>query len=153
MNALTPTHHHMPAEAVAQIEAISDILLCGGKIPVADGIVLQGVDIKFDTEHFLHGGLYSRTIHVPAGFMLCGSLIRIETTLTISGDMSLYDGERWTRLTGYKVLACSANRRGMGFAHELTHVTMLFATHANNVNDAEREFTEEWERLMPAKEV
>lgn len=148
------TIHSMPPAAVAQIEAISDILIAGGQIPIGDtGIALQGVDVKFDTEHFLHAGLYSRTIHVPGGFMLCGSVIRVETTLIISGDMSLYDGERWTRLTGYNPLACSANRRGMGFAHSLTHVTMLFATQAINVKQAEQEFTEEWERLMPAREV
>lgn len=156
MNLLRPLDHHTLASAtVLQIEAISKILSTGGQIPIeGTGIVLQGVKISFDTEHFLHAGLYSRTIHVPAGYMLCGTLIRVPTVLIISGDMSIYNGESWTRITGNnKTLRCSADRRGMGFAHEATDATMLFSTQAKSVKDAEKEFTEEWERLMPAKEI
>lgn len=154
MNDISITRPKMLSEAVTRIETISNILKKGGSIPIgSSGVTLQGVDINFDTEHFLHGGIYSRTIHIPAAFMLCGSLIRVKTILTVSGDMQMYNGESWTRLHGYNVLACNDHRRGMGFAQALTHVTMLYATQAKTVKEAEKEFTHEWEHLMPAKEV
>lgn len=148
------TRHSMPPAVVAQIEAISDILAAGGSIDVGNGMALQGLPEQFATEHFIHAGVYSRTIHIPEARLLCGSFIRVPTIMCITGDLSLYNGEKWTRITGdNQLVCCEANRRGMGYAHALTHCTMLFATQSDSVKDAEQEFTEEWERLMPAKEV
>jgi hemolysin-activating ACP:hemolysin acyltransferase len=52
------------------------------------------------------------------------------------------------RLKGHNVLPASANRRQVYVAIQDTTVTMSFRTWAQTVEDAEREFTDEYDRLL-----
>lgn len=101
------------------------------------------------TYHVLHDGVYSRTICLPKGGVLTSALIRIPTTLTISGDCSVLIGDmQERRITGYQVFAAAAGRIQAYIAHEDTWMTMSFKTNAKSITEAEEEFTHEADRLF-----
>lgn len=102
-----------------------------------------------ETHHLIHGGLYSRTVFVPAGNILAGVTIRVATMLTICGDVSIcQDGGELLRVTGYQVIPASANRCAAMLTHADTHITMTMTTAACTVAEAESEFSHEADLLM-----
>lgn len=104
--------------------------------------------IPITTEHVLHGGVYTRTIKIPAGVMITGALIKIATTLTISGQADLIVGEgEKIGVDGFAVLPAEKNRKTVFLAKTDTFVSMAFATTAQTVEVAEREFTDETDKL------
>jgi hypothetical protein len=109
--------------------------------------VLALPQTPIETHHAFHAGVYARTIMAPAGTLLTGALIKIATLLILDGDADVYlDGES-RRFTGYHVLPASAGRKQAFVTHADTHLTMLFATQAKTVEDAERAFTDEADLL------
>jgi hypothetical protein len=97
--------------------------------------------------HTIHSGVYTRTVTIPEGVMITGALIKIPTTLVVHGDVVVFLGEEIIELNGYNVLTASAGRKQAFMAKTETHLTMLFATDSLTVDEAEREFTDEYERL------
>ena len=104
------------------------------------------------TEHALHGGMYARTIKIPAGIALTGAQIKIATILIISGDVLVYGKNGATRYAGYHVCLGQSGRKQAFYALLDTYLTMLFPTAASSVDEAEREFTDEYEKLFSRKE-
>jgi len=100
------------------------------------------------TEHLIHGGMYSRTIHMPAGTVLTGALLKLPTVLVVAGDCAVFIGEETIELRGYSVLPGSAGRKQAFLAHTDVSMTMLFPTQAMTVAQAEQEFTDDYELLM-----
>jgi hypothetical protein len=95
------------------------------------------------TTHVLHAGLYHRTVHIPAGVLVAGALVKIDTTVIVHGDVSVFiDGEP-VLLQGHNVLPAYANRKQAALAHTDTFYTMSFATDVKTVEDAEEQFTNE----------
>lgn len=142
---MTPVAHNlqiapMSREAIAKVHAIERIALTRPQ-----------VDIK--TEHFLHAGTYTRTIFIPKDTMLTGALMKVPTVLIIHGDVTIYTGDGAVRLSGYHVLRAAAGRKTAFATHDGTHVTMMFATDAATVEQAENEFTDEADQLMSRKET
>ena len=125
----------MSDEAVANVRALESLLLQCEQEPMP-------------THHLIHAGLYARTICLRAGVMLTGALIKLATVLVVHGDATAYIGGQSVRLTGYHVMPASAGRKQAFFAHADTHITMLFPTDVQTVQQAEQEFTDEYERLM-----
>ena len=111
-------------------------------------IVLSCPQEKITTTHTLHGGVYTRTILIKSGIILVGVLIKIPTTLIVSGDVTVSIGSKSERLIGYNIFAASANRKQAFIAHDDTVVTMIFKTKAKTVFDAEEEFTDDTHKLM-----
>lgn len=110
--------------------------------------VLKHEQADMPTHHVLHGGIYSRTICMKADSVMVGALIKIPTTVTIAGDTTVYIGESSLRITGYEVFAAAAGRKQAFIAHADTYITMSFKTNAQTVEEAEQEFTDDYERLM-----
>lgn len=111
---------------------------------------LPQVDIK--TVHTLHGGIYCRTVMIPAGVAMAGALIKISTTLIISGKCAVFIGDEAVEFSGYNIVTAGACRKQAVVAIEDTHVTMLFPTSATSVEQAEEEFTDEVHKLLSRKE-
>ncbi len=103
---------------------------------------------EIPTEHLIHGGMYSRTIHMPAGTVLTGALLKVPTVLVVAGDCAVFIGEETIELRGYSVLPGSAGRKQAFLAHTDVSMTMLFPTQAKTVAQAEQEFTDEYELLL-----
>lgn len=105
------------------------------------------------TYHVLHGGLYSRTVWLPAGAVIAGALIKVATTLTINGDVTVFIGEDTIELKGYNVIPASAGRKQAFVAHTDTNMTMTFASNARTVQEAEDEFTDEAHLLLSRQQT
>jgi hypothetical protein len=98
---------------------------------------------KIPTRHVLHGGMYARTICLPAGVVVTGALIKRATLLIYSGNAVAYVGGESVALKGYGVLPASAGRKQIVFAYEDTELTAIFPTNAKTIADAENELTDE----------
>ena len=104
------------------------------------------------TDHVFHAGMYARTIMIPAGVALTGAQIKIPTLLIISGDTLIYGENGPVRYAGYHVALGRCGRKQAFYALRDTYLTMLFPTGATSVDAAEREFTDEYEKLFSRKE-
>jgi hypothetical protein len=132
------------------IPAMSDAAI--EKVRRLESLVLAAPQVPLETSHIFHAGLYARTIRLPAGVMITGALIKIATLLIVQGDAIVYlDGES-VRLEGYNVLPASARRKQAFVALAETHLTMIFATEARTVEEAEAEFTDEADLLGSSRD-
>ena len=64
------------------------------------------------------------------------------------GSASVLVGKEWMDVEGYRVLPASANRKQAFRSRGAFIITMLFPTDAKTVEEAEREFTDEFELLL-----
>lgn len=133
-------------EAPKHIAAMGPAAL--DKVGRLESLALTLPQVAIRTEHTLHAGLYARTVMIPAGVVLTGALIKIPTVLIMSGDAIVHTDAGPLELHGYHVLSADAGRKQAFVALTETHLTMVFPTAATTVEEAEREFTDEYERLM-----
>lgn len=122
-----------------------------GKVARLESEMMRMEQVPIKTTHHFHAGMYARTICIPAGVMITGVKIKRETVLIVSGHTTVYIGERAIEIRGYEVIPASAGRKQVFLAHADTDLTMLFATEATTVEQAEEEFTDETELLMSRK--
>lgn len=116
-----------------------------------EGESLQLPQVDIHTEHALHAGMYARTVVIPAGVVLTGAEIKIPTLLIINGDTLVYGDDGPLRFTGYHVCMGETGRKQAFYAITDTNLTMIFPTGAKTVEDAEMEFTDEYEKLVSRK--
>lgn len=97
-----------------------------------------------ETTHVLHGGMYARTLMQSANTIMTSALVKVETILTVNGDVSIYVGDDAPiHVNGHHVLAASAGRKVAIFAHSDTWMTMTFPTDATTVEEVEEQLTDE----------
>lgn len=123
-----------------------------GKVQQLEDILLQHPQIQIPIEQTLHAGLYARTARIPAGGLITGALIKLDTLLIVSGTTTVFIGNRTLQLQGHNVLQASAGRKQAFLAHTNLVLTMLFATHAATVEEAEQQFTDDHHRLTTRRE-
>lgn len=111
-------------------------------------VTLEQPQVPVETLHAFHAGTYARTIMIPADSFLVGALIRIPTLLIFSGDALVYLGDGHVHLVGYHVLQAEAIRKQIIVTRSDSFLTMVFATEATTVAEAEDEFTEEAHMLL-----
>jgi hypothetical protein len=114
--------------------------------------VLSVEQVEIPTEHLIHGGMYARTITMPKETVLTGALIRLATIVIVTGSAAVLTGDGWVKLDGYNVLPASAGRKQVFVSYSPVVITMLFPTAAKTVEEAEREFTEEADRLLSRRQ-
>lgn len=117
-----------------------------------EAVLEQCPQAALHTEHAFHAGIYTRTIKLPAGVALAGVTIKIPTILIVCGDVLTYGDNGTVRLTGYRVTLGRPGRKQAFVALVDTWLTMMFATDAQDVDAAERQFTDEFERLGSRRE-
>lgn len=122
------------------------------KITKLEEEVLKRPQLPIETQHVLHGGMYHRTIMIPAGALITGALIKVATTLVVSGDTTVFIGGDTKRLTGYHVIPAKSGRKQAFLANSDTYLTMSFCTSAQTVDEAEQEFTDEYKSLSSRKD-
>lgn len=120
---------------------------CVESVRRLEAAVKQMPQIEIATEHVFHAGLYGRTILMPAGTVLVGVQIQIPTLLIIAGDCQMIGDDGPVRFAGYHVTRGQAGRKAGFLALGDTWLTMLFATDAKTVEEAENEFTNEPDNL------
>lgn len=139
MNNLAVLSGHIPAMHDGGID----------KVRFAEEVAKRLPQVHILTSHIIHAGCYARTIRIPAGVFITGALIKRSTLLIIHGHFLAYIGQdKPVEYKGYNVLTASANRKSAYSAITDTTMTMLFATNAKTVAEAEAEFTDETDLLI-----
>lgn len=105
--------------------------------------------LKFVTEHLLHAGMYTRTVRLPAGCLIAAVLFKIPTVLIIQGAATVYSNDALIEVSGYTVVPCAAGRKIALVIRSDLSASMLFPTDAKTVEDAQKQFTDEYELLVP----
>lgn len=136
MTHLITTHASIPAMSEQSVSKARSL----------EAVLKDAPQQEIETKHIIHGGVYSRTIMVPAGVVITGALIKVPTQLIISGSVKIYADEVLS-LTGYNVLTGSVGRKCVFVAETDVWMTMVFRTDVKTVEEAEQEFTDEWEML------
>lgn len=104
------------------------------------------------TQHTLSGGLYSRTLFMPKNTIVYGVLIKVPTTLILSGKMAVFIGDETKHIDGYNVINTLGARRQIVYAMEDSYATLVFKTDAKTIEEAEMEMTNEYDDLMSRQE-
>lgn len=141
MSSLVAAESRIPAMSIEAIDKVRDLEAITRDLP----------QVEIPTDHVLHGGMYARTIRIPAGVVLTGVFIRVPTLLVFDGNATVNAGDDAVTMVGHHVLAASAHRRQAFLAHDDTTLTMVFATQAKTVAEAEDEFTDEAHLLFSRK--
>lgn len=139
----------IPATINPSIPATSDEAIA--RVRAYEEKALELPQVEIATDHVLHGGLYSRTIRIPAGVLLTGVFIRIPTLIVFNGRASVTVGDHIMALDGYHVIPAMANRKQAYLAQSDTDLTMVFPTDAKSVEEAEDQFTDEAHLLFSRK--
>jgi hypothetical protein len=126
-------------EMVKALEALEERLI--GREPV-----------ELPTEHVIHAGMYVRTIAMPEGMVLTGAFIKLATLVIVTGSAAVLVGDDWLRLDGYNVLPASAGRKQVFVSYSSVIISMAFPTKARTVEEAEREFTDDADRLLSRRQ-
>lgn len=118
------------------------------KVGALEAGALRLPQVAIETTQTLFSGMYRRTVKIPAGVMVTGALIKVPTMLIVQGDVIVYVGDASIELNGHNVLNADAGRKQAFLAKSDVYLTMIFATSASTVEDAEEEFTDEADLLQ-----
>ena len=138
MNFPMPVESILPAMSEAAIKLISDFSNEQKKL----------IQVPVVTHHLFHAGTYVRTITLKKNHVLTSVLIKRPTVVIVSGNTAVTIGNKICRLVGHHVLAASANRIQAYRTYEETSISMSFATKARSVEEAEKEFTDDFNSLL-----
>ena len=105
----------------------------------------------FPTEQFIHAGAYVRTAFMRKGSVLVGAKIKVDTVLIIEGDIMTNVNQKIKRYKGYHIVKALSPRQQYIYANEDSNITMIYATKASSIDDAEKEFTDDYEQLLTRK--
>jgi len=133
MNALTTNQQTIPTMTDEAVDAVRRV----------EGIIATCPQLPVLTRHILHGGMYSRTVTIPKGAVFTGTLIEVPTILIVNGHATIFIGEESITVEGYHCFAAAVGRKQAFILHEDTTFTMIFATNAETVEEAEEQFTDE----------
>lgn len=131
LGGLAPVSH----DTLASIEIVHEALL-------------QVADVEVATEHLLHAGMYVRTIRFEPGTVSVGSLIKRPTVLIVNGPCSVMGEGGWIQLEGYNVIPGFAGRKMLRVTRGHCELTMIYATRATTVEEAEAEVFAEADILL-----
>jgi hypothetical protein len=125
----------LPAPSIMRVKELESALLR-----------LPQVDLK--TTHVLSGGVYARTIFIPAGVTLTGAAHRKAHVNIMNGDITVSTNEGMKRLIGHHIFAAEAGHKRVGHAHADTVWTSLFQTSLVDIEEIENEIVFEPETLQ-----
>ena len=100
------------------------------------------------TEHVISGGMYARTITIPAGTVLTGAAHKTDHINVCMGDVEVLTDDGPKRLTGLHVLPTKAGMKRAGYTYAETRWTTTCRTQQTTVETAEDELVEQPERLQ-----
>lgn len=105
--------------------------------------ILAVPQVDLGTQHVLNGGMYARTILIPAGVVLTGATHKTDHINIVHGDITVTTDAGPVRLTGYHVLPTMAGSKRAGIAHADTMWTTICKTGQTDLAAIEDELVEE----------
>lgn len=118
-----------------------------------EALVLQAPQVDLRTEHRLSGGVYARTVHIPAGTVVTGATHKKGHINVLFGDITVATDEGPVRFTGYHVLPGTAGTRRAVIAHADTVWTTLCETELTDIAAIEDELVVESHRLQTRQQA
>jgi len=118
------------------------------KVRAYERVLMDAPQVDLGTRHLVHGGMYARTILIPAGTFLTGALTKQDNICVVHGDIEVTTDEGPQRLTGFHVLPAKQGAKRAGLAHADTWWTTLMTTEHTEVADIERQMTDEADLLQ-----
>jgi hypothetical protein len=119
-----------------------------------EAFVLRAEQSDLHTRHFIvptpHGvTLYGREIMVPPQTVITGAASNLDHLVTCTGDILVSTDEGMRRLTGHHTFKArkGAKRVGITFEHACAW-TCFYVVKADNVDEIEREMSDEFEMLQ-----
>lgn len=118
------------------------------KIRRLEAILLRAPQVDMQTTHALSGGVYARTVFIPAGTVVTGATHKKDHICIIDGDVeTILDGQP-QRITGRVVINGTKGVKRAVYAHDDTLWTTVCATALTDMDAIEAELVEEPERLQ-----
>lgn len=118
------------------------------KVRELESLLVQLPQVDLQTTHVIHGGLYARTILIPAGTMLTGAQTARDNVCIVCGDIEVTTDEGVQRLTGFHVLPAKAGAKRAGVTHADTWWTTVFRTDGQTVTECEDDVAAETDGLQ-----
>ena len=109
-------------------------------------LTLPQIDLKTQREVF--AGVSTRAIFVPAGTHVTGAQTNLDNTCIVLGDITVTTDDGPRRLTGFHIIKAKAGAKRYGVAHADTWWITVHHTALTNVEEVEREMTDEAARLQ-----
>ena len=141
-----PVLSQEPIRPILKIERTDDLAL--EKVMTLESELLKQEQVPVFTHHVLHGGMYTRSIFVPQGTVMTGALIEVATVLIIVGEVLVYIGSEVVELSGYNVVPAAKHRKQAFVAKSDVYMTSVFPTEATTIEQAEQQFTSEFEKYI-----
>lgn len=130
-----------------------DALVLRSKVEHLEAALLKAPQVSLDTTHAMAGGVYARTITIPAGTVLTGAKHKKDHLNIMRGDISVTTDEGVKRFTGQHVIETKAGHKRAGFAHADTLWTTVCHTELTDVEAIEADLVEEPERLQTRQAI
>lgn len=118
------------------------------KVLAFEQMLLQEQQVHFNAEHLIHGGMYARTVLIPAGVAATGAELNVDTISILFGDITVSTDDGVQRLTGWHVLPASSGTKRVGVVHADTYWTTVMINPASTVPEAEEFMTDDHQRLL-----
>lgn len=134
--------HAIPAMLPHEIENVRQL----------ESVLLEMPQVSIITGHIIHGGMYARTVKIPAGVIITGVLVMVPTILIVQGSALVYIGAAELELDGYNVVPAAAGRKQAFIAKSDVYLTMILPSEAKDVGEAEMDFTDETHLLVSHKD-
>lgn len=115
--------------------------------------LLEMPQVDLGTSLVVHGRMAARTIFIPAGTILTGTLTKIDNLCVVMGDITVTTDDGPQRITGHRVLTARAGFKRAGLAHADTWWTTIHHTDQTDVRAIEDEMTDEADRLQTRREA
>lgn len=115
--------------------------------------MLELPQVDLQTGHLVHGGMYARTILIPAGTLLTGALTNQDNVCVVHGDITVTTDEGVQRLTGFHVLPARSGAKRAGLAHADTWWTTLWTTNLTDITAIEDVLTDEADQLQTRRQA
>lgn len=149
MNELVVRSASTPMLSTSKLLAPSTLIASQTVLKLADAIQTRLAPCPFVTEHQVHGGIYTRTIRLPAGTVGAAVKYKVPTTLIIEGSCDVWSNGELTHVDGYSVFRGSADRQIAFVTHTDIKMSMMFATTLTDIAEIQKQFTDEHELLVP----
>ena len=111
--------------------------------------ILMGLEqVQVETVHTFHAGMYCRTVYTPKGLVLVGVEIKVPTIVFFDGVGSVFTAGEWVKISGSMLFRGESGRKQVFISEEDCTISMVFPTKATTIEEAEKEFTDEYDMLM-----
>lgn len=120
------------------------------KVEQFEKALLTLPQVQIPTEHLVHGGMYARTVFVPAGTYSVGATLNCDTISIVMGTVELVTDNGTVIIEGFNVIPANAGIKRAGrFLTDTYWCTVMAVPESVTTPAAAEEFmTDDFNRLI-----